>query len=129
MRCKLSLIALVAMGGAAPLAAADISFARDIAPLLESQCASCHMTGQEPGKLALGSGKAYASLVNHAASEAPMKRVTPGDADASYVLHKLDGTHSEAGGQGVRMGFGAKPLSLAQRQMIRAWILAGAPNN
>ena len=44
-------------------------------------------------------------------------------------MHKLDGTHLDAGGQGVQMPFGAPPLEPEVRERIRAWIAAGALNN
>ena len=129
MRSNTALMAFVALVLALPARAADISFARDIVPIFEARCVACHLTGKEPGKLALRADQAYTSLVNKASSESPLKRVVPADPDASYLLHKLDGTHSDVGGGGVRMAFGAKPLSVAERHMIRDWIIAGAPNN
>jgi hypothetical protein len=106
-----------------------VSFARDIAPLLKTRCAICHMTGQEPGSMALHPGKAYASLVNMASVQSALLRVKPGAPEQSYLLLKLDGTHLDAGGQGVRMPFGMAPLDEITRQRIRDWIAAGAANN
>jgi len=127
--CQKALIGLAMLVMHAPVMAADISFKRDITPIFEAQCVACHLTGKEPGKLALAPQKAYASLVNKVSNETTMKRVVPGDADASYLMRKLNGTHAEVGGQGVRMAFGAKPLTLTQRRLIQDWIMAGAPNN
>lgn len=129
MRFSLYMPALAACALMWPAQAAEISFSRDIQPIFETHCVACHLTGKEPGKLALGPKQAYANLVNAASSESSLKRVRPGDPEASYLMHKLEGTHSDVGGQGVRMAFGAKPLSLAQRHLLRDWIIAGAPQN
>ena len=109
--------------------AADISFQRDIVSIFQQHCVACHLTGKEPGQLALGPDKAYATLVGKASRESAYQLVQPGNADKSYLVMKLDGTHAQAGGQGVRMAFGAKPVSQAQRHMLRDWINAGAPRN
>ena len=105
------------------------SFARDIAPVLKSRCATCHLTGQEAGQLALHPGAAYASLVNAAAVESKLLRVKPGAPEESYVLLKLEGRHLDAGGNGARMPLGAPPLDEATLTQIRTWIAAGAPEN
>ena len=86
-----------------------VSFARDIAPILKTQCATCHLTGQEAGGMALHPRKAYSSLVNVAAQESALLRVKPGAPEQSYLMLKLDGTHLDAGGQGARMPFGMPP--------------------
>jgi len=61
---------------------------------------------------------AYKSWVNVNSLERPkLKRVKPGDADNSYVYQIS-----------MRMPPGA-PLSADQRQLLKEWINAGAPNN
>lgn len=110
-------------------AAEPVSFARDLVPVFRSSCAACHLTGQEGGKLKLFPAAAYASLVNVPATTSGLLRVKPGAPEHSYLLKKLDGTHLDAGGEGVRMPFGAAPLAPEIVLKIRAWIQAGAPNN
>lgn len=115
---------------AGPATAADApSFQRDIVPLLKNRCAACHLTGEEPGGMALHPGGAYGSLVDMPSEEAALKRVKPGDPAGSYLLHKLKGTHVEAGGVGVRMPMDSPPLNGAEIARIQAWIAAGAPRN
>lgn len=109
------------------IAADEISFTRDIAPLLNARCASCHLTGQEEGNMALHAGGAYTSLVNVPSVESKLLRVKPGAPQESYLLLKLEGTHLDAGGSGARMPFGAPPLSDETLQRIRSWIEQGAP--
>jgi hypothetical protein len=52
--------------------------------------------------------------------------VVPGDPDASYLVHKLEGA---AGIVGVRMPLGGPYLTDGQISIIRRWIARGAPND
>jgi len=67
------------------------------------------------------------------ASPSPsINRVQAGNAQGSYVMHKLDGTHGSVGGGGNQMPngcSGASCLDQLTRDRIRAWINSGAPNN
>lgn len=110
-----------------PAAQAESFFTKEIAPILQSNCATCHLTGDEAGNMSLVPGKAIAQLVNVKAQEAPhLMRVVPGDPDASYFVMKLEGTHIQHGGTGARMPFGAPPLSAEKITKIRTWIAEGA---
>lgn len=115
-------------GNASLQAEADKSlFQAEIAPLLASNCATCHMTGQEAGNMALIPAKAIESLVGVKSVEAPdLVRVVPGDPDASYLVMKLEGTHLAKGGTGAQMPFGAAPLPKETIAKIRQWIAEGA---
>ncbi|MGE0665903.1 MAG: hypothetical protein AB7O49_05015 [Sphingomonadales bacterium] len=110
-------------------AAEPVSFSKDIVPILKTRCVMCHLTGQEPGNMKLAPKAAYATLVGAKAAETDLKRVEPGKPDQSYLVRKLDGTHVDAGGTGVRMPLGGAPLPEAQMAAIRTWIEQGAPNN
>ena len=55
-----------------------------------------------------------------------MDYVSPGDPAASYLWHKISGTHRAAGGRGGSMPLGGN-LSATQLNQIEAWINAGAP--
>lgn len=123
--------ALTVLGAAslAATAAGAVSFSQDVVPILRTNCATCHLTGQEPGNMKLHPGGAYASLVNVPSTESGLMRIKPGQPEASYLMHKLDGTHLDAGGQGERMPFGASPLDESVRDLIRAWIKGGARKN
>lgn len=124
--------AIIAIACAAPLianAADAVSFERDVVPVLRDNCASCHLTGQEPGGMKLHPGGAYASLVSVASVESRLARVKPGKPEESYLMHKLDGTHLDVEGQGERMPFGFPPLPDEIRARVRAWIAAGARKN
>jgi hypothetical protein len=127
MKRAIILISLALPGAA--LAAEPVSFATDIAPVLKSRCATCHLTGAEGGGMALHPGKAYEYLVNVPSQESKLLRVKPGAPDESYLIAKLTGTHLDAGGSGARMPFGAPPLADQTIWIIRDWITAGAPKN
>ncbi len=126
MRNVKSLFASVIALGLSTQAVAAPSYSKDVAPILKVRCATCHLTGQEAGRMALHPGGAYASLVGVKSIEAPLKRVEPGKPDASYLIAKLEGTHVAKGGKGARMPFGAPPLPKDQIDLIRGWIAAGA---
>lgn len=55
-----------------------------------------------------------------------LNRIEPGDPAASYLVNKLDGSHSSVGGNGSRMPRNLPQLSQPLRGMIREWIAAGA---
>ena len=107
-----------------------VSFSRDIQPILNSQCVYCHVTGAENGGLNLGRRQSHAALMADS-TEAPMPRVTPGDRDNSYLIHKLRGTHLDVGGSGSAMPMydPPKPFPTAQLEIIERWIEQGAVKN
>ncbi len=124
------LFGIMLLGLTSAAQAAGPSFSKDLMPILRTQCAICHLTGQEQGNLALPPAKAYASLVNVKSTEAPaLIRVTPGQPDKSYLIAKLEGTQIKAGGKGARMPFAGAPLPADKIKLFRDWIAAGAAKN
>jgi hypothetical protein len=102
-------------------------FESDIAPLFRTKCATCHLTGEEAGKMELTPQGAIASIVSVKSIEAPkLMRVMPGKPDESYLVMKLESSHIEHGGNGAQMPFGAPPLSKEEIAKIRKWIAQGA---
>ncbi len=91
----------------------------------------CHNPGNHYGGLVLDTQpNAYANTVNVLSTEvATMNRITPSDPANSYLQHKVDGTQGSVGGFGGQMPLIGGPLSVAERDLIRAWINAGAPND
>ncbi len=93
-------------------------------------CSGCH-TGSGanlPGSMDLTSvGDSFANLVSVASIQEPtLERVTPSDADNSYLIHKLEGV--DANGQPIatnQMPPGS-PLDQNTIDVIRQWIDAGA---
>lgn len=124
--------ALAEMGGGEPVQDAPPaapSFAKDIVPILKRRCATCHLTGDEPGGMALYPAAAYDSLVGAPSLESPLLRVAPGKPEESYVFRKLEGTHIEAGGYGDGMPLDGWPLDAPDIDLFKRWIAAGAPDN
>lgn len=105
----------------------SISFSRDIQPLFTKNCAvpDCH-TGPKPRKgLILDQGKAYQNIVNVKSKESRRQmRVAPGDLDKSYLYDKITGNQND----GDRMP-PKKRLSKEEIELIKVWILAGAPGD
>jgi len=95
-----------------------------------ASCVTCHTNvGRAPlGGLNLTHDVAYDQLVNVNSTEVPsMKRVTPGNPDASYIVHKVEG---RAGIVGRRMPFSGPPyLTDGQILILKRWIETGAPRN
>ncbi len=100
---------------------------QDIQPLWDDDCTGCHGSGHPSAGLDL-SGSAYDSLINVGSGQADLDLVEPGDADASYLWHKLNGTQEDAGGTGVQMPRGLSPLSESDLSLIEEWITGGAIN-
>ena len=84
-------------------------------------CTNCHAGAAAPLGLRLEAGVSYAQLVGVPSVEAPdVLRVAPGDPDASYLVHKIEGRAGE------RMPLGGPPLPQATIDVIRQWIVDGA---
>lgn len=93
-------------------------------------CSGCHTGGGAalPASMNLSSAAAtHAAIVGVVSSErAPLLRVAAGDAENSYIVHKIEGRASIAGS---RMPLGGPFLSQADIDRVKAWINAGAANN
>ena len=91
-----------------------------------TSCVTCHTNvGRNPaGGLNLVTDP-YAALVNVASTQRrDMMRVAPGDPDASYLIHKVEG---RSGIVGLRMPFNPPYLTAGQIQVLKRWIEIGAP--
>jgi len=93
-------------------------------------CSVCHTGGGSslPASMDLTSSAAtFAAIVGVASTEVPsLLRVNPGNPDASYLVHKVEGAPDIVGS---RMPLGGAPLDPTSIANIRAWISAGAQNN
>ncbi len=104
----------------------------DVQPILSGSCAlpGCHAGASPAQGMNLGVGQTFSNVVNVASRELPsMNRVTPNQPDNSYLVHKVQGTHLDAGGSGSRMPLGRSPLSRDEIDLIRAWIEGSARSN
>ena len=101
----------------------EVHFQQHIYPLLARSCVVCHMTSAAQAQLNLEPRMAFASLIGRRSTEAlGMRLVAPGDPTKSYMVHKLAGTHIEAGGSGDRMPQNAPPLSEPEMELLVNWI-------
>jgi hypothetical protein len=106
-----------------------VSFKKQVQPILNTRCVVCHVTGAESGGLNLQRASSLTNLVESPSTQAPLPRVTPGDPEKSYLVHKLRGTHAQVGGSGAAMPFtdgNPIPLPPADLQLIERWISEGA---
>ena len=89
-------------------------------------CIEHHGDHATEADLDLTAGNAYANLVNVRSVQVALNRVTPGNAENSYLIHKIDG---RAGIVGDRMPTNGPFLTAAQIDIIKQWINDGARNN
>ena len=85
---------------------------------------SCHGSAQSAG-MSLTTANAYANLVNVMATQSSVARVIPGDANASYIVVKVEGRQTVGG----RMPLGGSPLDNIDLTNLKNWINQGAKNN
>ncbi|MCY0988912.1 hypothetical protein OV203_17375 [Nannocystis sp. ILAH1] len=98
-----------------------------VQPIWNTYCIECHVQGgSASGWFVLTEDLAYDSIVNQPSLEVPLLRVAPGDHESSYLWHKVNGTHVDVGGNGVRMPAEAAPLPQDVIDEIAAWIDEGA---
>jgi mono/diheme cytochrome c family protein len=55
--------------------------------------------------------------------------VTAGSPSTSYLIHKLNGTAGQVGGNPSQMPLFAAALTAEQIEAITGWITCGAPND
>lgn len=99
---------LVIFLAAAAEAAPD--FEREVAPILESKCLSCHDLEQAKGDLV---------LVSLAEAAAHGKAIIPGDSNGSLLIREISGAEPAMPKRGA-------PLTVDEVEILREWIDAGA---
>ena len=109
-----SAFAIVGINATSAAPNAQVSFANDVRPILESRCSNCHMGEFTSAELHMDT---YESLM--AGSEnGPV--IVPGDPNASLLVEKI--SKGEMPERGPR-------LTPVQIQVIVDWIQGGAQNN
>lgn len=106
-----------------------IDYVTQIQPIWNTAC-TCHLMGPSGTMtatvLTLNEEVSYMNLVDAPSEEAVgMDRIEPGDAQASYLWHKLEGTQIAVGGSGSAMPQ-IGMLTEEQSGAIQAWIMQGA---
>jgi uncharacterized membrane protein len=104
-------------------ATAPVSYAKDVAPILEKHCKSCHVPGQA-GYVASGFDlEGYDSLMK-GTRFGPV--VLPGDPLTSTLVMLIEGRADPS----LKMPHGnAAPLTSDEIATIRRWVEQGAKNN
>lgn len=99
-------------------------------PLFDLRCA-CHRPneGNKGGFTGMQSeDSAYDNLVDFPSNDMPaLDRIEPLEPDLSYAWLKIEDRHDEVGGEGDRMPPTGNALPDRHKEVIEAWILAGAP--
>src|SRR5437763_13212045 len=109
--------ALAGMAGIpANLRAAPVDFARDVRPILEARCFSCHGPKKQRGDLRLD--RKAAALKG--GESGPV--LVPGKSADSLLLRRAGSSAPEQ-----RMPPGGERLTAEQLRLLRAWIDQGAP--
>jgi mono/diheme cytochrome c family protein len=106
--------ALVALGSPIASAAAPVEFARDIAPIFEQHCVSCHGAAKQKAALRLDVRKQ---------SHYEEGLLVPGSPLKSELYKLLVTTDAD---ERMPQGDGSKPLSEPELAKIAAWIEQGA---
>lgn len=108
-----------------PFPVETVFFSTQIQPIFDARCIRCHAEECASCGLDLHSGVSHTALVGAASSGYSEPRVTPGDLARSVLYQKVAGT----GVFGQRMPKDEDPLTDAEIQKIRTWILEGARDN
>jgi uncharacterized membrane protein len=109
-----SAFAILRIGSTEAAPVTNVSYAKDVRPILESRCRNCHMGEFVSEGLHMDT---YESLMD-GSDDGPV--IVPGDANDSLLVQKL--------AQGKMPKRGPK-LTPTQIQIITDWIDAGALNN
>ena len=92
-----------------------VDFQRDVGPILQQRCLSCHNDRDHRGGLSLQS----AEMAGRGGESGTV--IEPGDAESSYLLDAV----IPSGGM-AEMPKGEAPLGVAEVETIRRWIASGA---
>jgi len=100
----------------------EVSFSKDVVPILQKHCLECH---EQDGK---GYKKAGLLMTSHADLMKGTKFgpvVVPGDADSSVLNQVIEGRVDKS----IRMPHGGAKLPEAEIATLRNWVEQGAQNN
>jgi WD40 repeat protein len=119
-----TLSALLVLVVSASFAFADeakpkVSFFKQIRPIFQAHCQSCHQPAKASGKYVMTSFKGISGT-----GESEQKAIVPGKPADSYLLELITSEGGEA-----EMPKGKKPLHATQVDLIKQWITEGAVND
>ena len=106
----------------AQTASSDVSFAKEILPLLKRNCIACHREGESEGGLSAETVKDLLAGGDNGPS------LVAGDADGSLLIERILADEDE------RMpppdnAVDAKPFTPKQIELVKRWINQGAPSD
>ena len=116
------LLTISCFGGAAGRAADDapeISYYKQVRPILQANCQGCHQPSKAGGLYVMTD---FAKLLSGGESEEAA--IVPGDPDGSGLIEQITPADGEAA-----MPKGKSPLSDADIRLIRDWIAQGAKDD
>jgi hypothetical protein len=106
--------------GAEEPAAASVSFAREIRPILSNRCFTCHGPDEKKREADLRLDQREAAF----ADRGGYASIVPGDPEASELLRRVISQDPDE--QMPPPDSEIKPLSAAEQELLRQWIAAGA---
>jgi uncharacterized membrane protein len=119
----LAVAALAMATGAGCARKQEVSYQKDVAPLLEKHCAACHTPGQSGYVVSGFELKDYQSLMK-GTSFGPV--VLPGDPLTSVLVMLIEGRADPS----INMPHGGvNPLTKEEIATIHLWVEQGAKNN
>jgi hypothetical protein len=106
----------------ASAAAAQVSFKKDVFPIIQIRCLECHQPGGDGYEASGLDMRTYEGLMK-GTKNGPM--ITPGNAVDSNLLAVIDRRTSSE----IWMPHEGKQLSKCERQAFRFWVVQGARDN
>jgi hypothetical protein len=99
-----------------------VTYADDVAPIIEEHCAECHVAGQQGAEATGFLVDSYASLMKGSRLGSV---IDPGSAKTSSLYNMVSGK----GNLAITMPHGKDPISDEDIETIRVWIENGAVEN
>ncbi|MGC2048282.1 MAG: c-type cytochrome domain-containing protein [Gallionella sp.] len=105
------------------LAVEEVSYKKDIRPILDDYCLNCHKPGGKGYKKSGLDVRTYKSLMKGTKFGTVIK---PGDSYTSILIQVVDGrVHSS-----IKMPYGMEgSLAKGKIELLRKWVQQGAKNN
>ena len=122
------LMACVYLVGCSANTPDQVSYSRDVRPILDSYCAECHTPGNSEHPIGVGyvynqlSTETYESLMR-GTKWGPV--IKPGDAANSIIVSVVEGKADPR----LKMPHGRGPLPEHDATIIHNWVTQGAKNN
>jgi mono/diheme cytochrome c family protein len=118
-RSALAAMAVLAMAACAP---SDVSYSKDVQPILSKNCSECHAPGQKGYEASGLDTTGYPALMK-GGRFGPL--VKPGDALSSALNMLVEGRAHAS----IRMPHGREKLPDADIETLKVWVNEGAKNN